>query len=207
MLNRRTFLKTGMTALPLASMLEIPVLAEPASTPAAEKPWQQKVRRVGQLNFTEHDPVAMNVEEWADYFKSIHADAVFVSITGIIAYYPTNVPFHHRSKFLGDRDFFGECVAAARKRNIHVVGRMSPDLNFEDALQAHPEWSMRDKEGNALHSPEDPRLFRTCMFSTFTRRSFGIWLEPDPMATVPVALIVCAPRCKERLSIVMESGV
>ena len=86
MLNRRTFLKTGMTALPLASMLEIPVLAEPASTPAAEKPWQQKVRRVGQLNFTEHDPVAMNVEEWADYFKSIHVDAVFISITGIIAY-------------------------------------------------------------------------------------------------------------------------
>jgi len=56
---------------------------------------------------------------------------VFVSITGIIAYLPDNVPFHHRSKFLGDRDFFGECVAAARKRNIHVVGRMSPDLNFE----------------------------------------------------------------------------
>jgi hypothetical protein len=165
--NRRTFLKTGMTALPLASILEIPSLAEPAGAPAAEKPWQQKVRRVGQLNFTEHDAVALNVEEWADYYKSIHADAVFISITGIIAYYPTNVPFHHRSKFLGDRDLFGECVAAARKRNIHVVGRMSPDLNFEDALQAHPEWSMRDKEGNALHSVEDPRLFRTCMFSTY----------------------------------------
>ena len=166
MFNRRTFLKTGMTALPLASMLEIPSLAA-APEPPVEKPWQQKVRRVGQLNFTEHDAVALNVEEWADYYKSIHADAVFISITGIIAYYPTNVPFHHRSKFLGDRDLFGECVAAARKRNIHVVGRMSPDLNFEDALQAHPEWSMRDKEGNALHSPEDPRLFRTCMFSTY----------------------------------------
>src|ERR1700761_1201931 len=127
-----------MSALPLASMLEIPSLAEPAALPAAEKPWQQRVRRVGQLNFTEHDPVALNVEEWADYFKSLDVHALYISVTGIIAYYPTQVPFHHRSKFLGDRDLFGECLAAARKRDIHVVARMSPDLNFDDALAAHP---------------------------------------------------------------------
>ena len=27
-----------------------------------EIPWQRKIRRVGQLNMTEHDPVALDVE-------------------------------------------------------------------------------------------------------------------------------------------------
>jgi len=52
----------------------------------ADVPWQRKIRRVGQVNMTEHDPVAMNVEEWADYWASLKVDAVLVSVTGILAF-------------------------------------------------------------------------------------------------------------------------
>ena len=34
-------------------------------------------------------------------------------------------------------------------------------------MQAHPEWFQRDAQGNAVHHGEDPRLFRTCMFTTY----------------------------------------
>ncbi|SPE41132.1 conserved exported hypothetical protein [Candidatus Sulfopaludibacter sp. SbA3] len=134
---------------------------------AAETPWHQKVHRVGQLNMTERDAVDMNVEQWADYWASAKVDAVLVSVTGILAYYPTKVPYHKRGQFLGDRDFFGECCTAAKKRGIRVIARMSPDLNWEDAVQAHPEWFERDAQGNAVHHTEDRRLFRTCMFTTY----------------------------------------
>ncbi len=179
MFNRRSFLKTGLAALPVASITDLskPLVAEPvsastsisdaASAASNAKPWQQTVRRVGQLNMTEHDPVEMNVEEWANYWQSLKVDVVFISVTGIIAYYPTNVPYFHRGKFLGNRDFFGECCDAAKKRGMRVVARMSPDLNWDEALNAHPEWAMRDAKGNALRSVEEPRLFRTCMFSTY----------------------------------------
>lgn len=129
--------------------------------------WQRKIRRLGQLNMTEHDPVAMNVEEWADYWASLKVDAVQVSVTGILAFYQTKVPFHRKGKYLGNRDFFGECCAAAKKRGLHVVGRMSPDLNWADAVAAHPEWFQRDAEGQPIHHTEDPRLFRTCMFTSY----------------------------------------
>jgi hypothetical protein len=130
-------------------------------------PWQRKIRRVGQLNMTEHDPVVLNVEEWADYWASLKVDVTLVSVTGILAFYQTKVPFHRKGKFLGDQDFFGRCCAAAKKRGLHVIARMSPDLNWEDAVQAHPEWFQRDAEGNPIHHTEDRRLFRTCMFSTY----------------------------------------
>ncbi len=146
-MDRRTLLKLG-AGLPLLSQLGLmdiigsqPVLAQTA-TPQSESsvPWQLRVRRIGQQNMTEHDPAVMNVEEWANYWASLKTDVIFISVTGILAYYQTKVPFHRKGKFLGNRDFFGECCTAAKKRGMRVVARMSPDLNWGDAVEAHPEW-------------------------------------------------------------------
>jgi hypothetical protein len=154
-INRREFV--AIPAAVAASLMAADV----------EIPWQRKIRRVGQLNMTEHDPVAMDVQQWADYWASLKVDAVLVSVAGILAFYQTKVPFHRKGKFLGDRDFFGECCAAAKKRGIHVIARMSPDLNWEDALKAHPEWFRRDAQGNPVEHAEQPGLFNTCMYSTY----------------------------------------
>jgi hypothetical protein len=194
MLNRRTFLKTGLTTgavtLPLAAAFGAfdtesaeaagaVVAASPAGAKlmtlparlaeldAAKEPWQQRIRRVGQSNMTEHDPAVMNIEEWADYWHGCGTDIVYISVTGILAFYPSKVKFHRHGKFLNGRDFFGECVTAAKKRGMRVVARMSPDLNWDDALEAHPEWAMRSKDGSVQFSGEEPRLFKTCMFSTY----------------------------------------
>lgn len=196
MLNRRNFLKgglkTGAAVIPMSAVLNV---LDPASMLSAEEtipavvgtstpkliplpprlapidtatePWQQRIRRVGQSNMTEHDPAVMNIEEWADYWHSAEADIVFVSVTGILAFYPSKVKFHRHGKYLHGRDFFGECVAAAKKRNMRVVARMSPDLNWGDALAAHPEWAMRNRDSSVQFSSQEPRLFKTCMFTNY----------------------------------------
>jgi len=155
-ISRREF--AALPGVVLASSL---AAAEPST------PWHQRIRRVGQTNMTERDVVDMKIEDWADYWASAKIDVIFVSVTGIVAYYPSKVPFHRPGKFLGGRDFFGECTAAAKKRGIRVIARMSPDLNWEEAVQAHPEWFERDADGNPQRHTEDPRLFRTCMFSEY----------------------------------------
>jgi hypothetical protein len=196
MISRRNFIKTtlgsGAAAVPLSSALRDleaqssegrsqnsrPGLQEtgavlvslPQRTPSIDpstQPWQMRVRRVGQTNMTEHDPAVMNIQEWADFWHSAQADIVFISVTGILAFYPSKVPFHKHGKFLNGRDFFGECVAAARQRGMHVVARMSPDLNWPDALDAHPEWAMRHRDGSPQLNEQEPRLFKTCMFSSY----------------------------------------
>jgi hypothetical protein len=192
MLNRRTFLKASAAAIPMTAAIhafdpasalaaeEVATAAVSGPTPQlaplpprlaplnlAAEPWQQKIRRVGQSNMTEHDPAVMNIEEWADYWHHADAEIVFISVTGILAFYPSKVKFHRHGKYLHGRDFFGECVTAAKSRNMRVVARMSPDLNWGDALEAHPEWAMRNKDGSVQFSGEEPRLFKTCMFSTY----------------------------------------
>src|SRR5215471_11295400 len=123
MLNRRMFLKTSAASLPLAAAIQTlnpeamseETVADAAITGTAPKlialparlapvdpstlPWQQNIRRVGQSNMTEHDPAVMNIEEWADYWHSAGADIVFISVTGILAFYPSKVQFHRHGKF------------------------------------------------------------------------------------------------------------
>ncbi|MCW5978101.1 MAG: beta-galactosidase trimerization domain-containing protein [Bryobacteraceae bacterium] len=156
-INRRNFLTAAGAALSVS-----PGAGQPAAAP-----WHARIRRVGQVNMTERDPVELDVTAWADYWASLKADAVLVSVTGILAFYPSAVPFHRHGAFLNGRDFFGECCAAAKKRGIRVIARMSPDLQWEEALGPHPEWFQRDARGAFVPHGEDRRLYRTCMFSTY----------------------------------------
>ena len=168
-MDRRTFVKTGAAALPAAYLSAHVDLsyAEAAAEPTPETPWQRKVRRVAQVNMTEHDPVVMDVEAWADYMARLKVDVTYISVTGILAFYQTRVPFHRKGKYLGNRDFFGDLHTAAKKRGIRTVARMSPDLNWGDALAAHPEWFQRDAEGKPKPAADDPELFATCMFTSY----------------------------------------
>ncbi|MFI5077752.1 MAG: alpha-amylase family protein, partial [Vicinamibacteria bacterium] len=171
-LDRRTFLilpaaaaLTGGAPVPTAA--ESGALAPQIAAGALVGARRLGIHRIGQLNMTEHDPVALDVEAWADYWASLEVDVVLVSVTGILAFYQTKVPFHRKGKYLGTRDFFGDCFAAAKKRGLKVIARMSPDLNWEDATRAHPEWFQRDAQDRIVVHTEDARLFRTCMFSTY----------------------------------------
>lgn len=147
----------------------LPVTLAGTSLVAAQEtaPWHQRIRRVGQVNFNERDPVELNIKAWADYWASLRVNAVLVSVTGIVAFYPTKIPSFRRAAFLGDHDLFGDCCQAAKQRGIRVIARTSPDLQWEEFLSVHPEWYVRDEQGRPVPNVDSPGLFRTCMFSTY----------------------------------------
>src|SRR5262249_57520255 len=43
--------------------------------PAQQSPWYARMRRCGQINFNERDPINMKVESWANYMASLQVDA------------------------------------------------------------------------------------------------------------------------------------
>ena len=162
-IDRREFLVLSATTA-AAAVLPHEILRgadTPVVAPASAAPWHQRVRRLGQVNFNERDPLELNVQRWADTWAGLKVDAVFVSVTGIIAFYPTTVPLHRRSRFLGDRALFGECCAAAKQRGIRVIARYSPDLQWADALATRPEWFRRNADGRPVASNQVPELFNT----------------------------------------------
>ena len=62
--------------------------------------WFDRPMRWVQLTLVENDPGQFDPKFWLDYFKQIRADAACLSAGGIVAYYPTDIPLHHRSAWL-----------------------------------------------------------------------------------------------------------
>src|SRR5256885_3780082 len=174
--TRREFLAVTATSL---------IAASTGNLHSAEKPWYAAMRRCGQINFNERDPLTMDANAWMDYWASLKVNAVLLNGGGIVAFYPTEIPYHHRSQFLGARDLFGDMVSAAKKRGLRVVARMDCNWAYEEAFKARPEWFERNRDGSPKNHTESPWLYKTCMFSTyFTEQMPAIYREINRRYTV-----------------------
>ncbi len=171
MITRREFLAASSASI-VAGALDLPAGG------VAERPWYETMRRCGQLNLNERDPLTLDVTAWIEYWASLKLDALLLNGGGIVAFYPTEIPYHHRSEFLGSRDLFGELAKATKARNTRLVARMDCNYAYGDALKAHPEWFERNRDGSPRPHGESPWLYKTCMFSTyFTGQMAAIYRE------------------------------
>jgi hypothetical protein len=123
--------------------------------------------RWAQLAFVEDDPGHYDLKFWLDYFRRIHADAACLSAGGCVAFYPTKVPLHYRSKFLGDRDPFGDLVKGCRELGMNVVGRTDPHAAHQDVYDAHPDWIAVDSDGRKRRHWAYPELWVTCALGPY----------------------------------------
>ena len=110
-IDRRDFL--GAAALAAA----FPGRSAAAPAPEAEG-WFSRPMRWAQLTLVENDPGQYDLSFWLDYFQRTHSDAACLSAGGCVAFYPTAIPLHYRSQWLGDRDRFGDLVAGCRKLDM-----------------------------------------------------------------------------------------
>lgn len=118
--------------------------------------------RWAQLTLVEDDPGKFDPQFWLDYFQRTKSDAACLSAGGCVAYYPTKVPFHHRSQWLGDSDPFGELVAGCRKLGMVVVARTDPHATYDDVQAAHPDWIAVTAEGKPRRHWASPEMWVTC---------------------------------------------
>jgi len=165
-LTRRNFLKTSAAAGAALTLGEIalrPVrAAESAGGIPSDPPWADKPMRWAQLTLAENDPGSFDPQFWLDYFRRTHSDAVCLSAGGCVAYYPTEVPFHHRSAWLGGGDPFGDLAAGCRRLGLVVVARTDPHATYDDAKAAHPDWIAVTADGQPRRHWASPEMWVTC---------------------------------------------
>ena len=140
-------------------------IAASAATNAAE--WFDRPMRWAQLTLVENDPGQYDPQFWLDYFKRVHADAACLSAGGCVAYYPTKIPLHYRSAWLGNSDSFGDLLAGCRKQNMMVIARTDPHATHADTLKAHPDWIAVDAEGRKRRHWADPDFYVTCALGPY----------------------------------------
>jgi hypothetical protein len=165
-ITRRSFIKASALAGTAVTLGEIALrparAAEPSSEPQTSPSWADKPMRWAQLTLVENDPGTFSPQFWFDYFRSTHSDSVCLSAGGCVAYYPTQVPFHHRSAWLGDRDVFGELVDGCRKLGMVVIARTDPHATYDDVKAAHPDWIAVTADGQPRRHWASPEMWVTC---------------------------------------------
>jgi hypothetical protein len=136
--------------------------AEPSALDVRPPDWVDRPMRWAQLTLVEDDPGKFDAQFWFDYFKRTRSDAVCLSAGGCVAYYPTKIPFHHRSAGLGERDVLGELVVGCRKAGMVVIARTDPHATYNDAREAHPDWVAVDAAGKPQRHWASPEMWVTC---------------------------------------------
>lgn len=131
--------------------------------------WFDKPMRWAQLTLVENDPAPgqYSLNFWLDYFKRIKADAACLSAAGCVCYYPTKVPYHYKSPWIGDGDPFGDLVEGCRKLGMVIIGRSDPHAVHQDAADAHPEWLAVDAQGSKRRHWAQPDLWVTCALGPY----------------------------------------
>src|SRR5262245_45769947 len=169
-LSRRDFLHvtTGAGAFAsLAPPIARHTIDRTTQQPALGTGWFDKPMRWVQLTLVENDPGSFDPQFWLDYFRRLHADAATLSAGGIVAYYPTDVPLHHRSAWLGTSDPFGTLVAGCRKMGMHVVARTDPHAVREEVRAAHPDWIAQNADGQPRRHWANPELWVSCALGPY----------------------------------------
>src|SRR6187399_3289345 len=176
-ISRREFLRTTVVAGAAASFGDISLRSLAAETGGASVPasrlvsslappsapsWIDKPMRWAQLTLVEDDPGKFDLPFWLDYFARTKSDAVCLSGGGCVAYYPTKIPFHHRSAWLGDRDVLGELIAGCRKLGMVVIARTDPHATYDDVQAAHPDWIAVGADGKPRRHWASPEMWVTC---------------------------------------------
>ncbi|QOY85520.1 alpha-amylase family protein [Paludibaculum fermentans] len=158
-MNRRDFMQ-------ISAGLALPAGAQ---TPAAgtRAGWYDRPMRWAQLAFVEDDPGQYDQAFWLDYFRRIHADAACLSAGGCVAFYPTKIPLHYRSKWLKDGDAFGDLVKGCRGLGMNIIARTDPHGLHQDLADAHPDYVLVSADGKPRKHWADPDYWVSCALGPY----------------------------------------
>jgi hypothetical protein len=164
-MDRRDFIKTSSVLAGAYAFAEPSFLINPGNL--AGETWFNRPMRWAQLTLVENDPGRFDPDFWLSYFKRIHADGTTLSAGGVVAYYPTDVPLHHRSEWLGNSDPFGYLVNGCRKMDMSIIARSDPHAARQNVYDAHPDWIAVTSDGEKRRHWANKDLWVTCALGPY----------------------------------------
>jgi hypothetical protein len=136
--------------------------------------WWLQPFSVFQTNLQEVD-ATMDVDAALDVIEDYGSDTWLLNTGGIVSFYPTDLPFQTRNRYLIDRpsgDLVGDAVDAAHARGIRVIARLDLSKVSRQIAEAHPEWLFTSSTGAAQVYND---LYSVCPSGDYyQRRSFDI---------------------------------
>lgn len=111
--------------------------------------WKNYPWRLIQTNLREIDMQDIRAEQVVNDLQAFRATVLMINAAGIIASYPTRLPFQFQSPYLTG-DSLLEIVDACHAAGIRVIARTDFSKVRLPIFQQHPEWAYRNARGEIV---------------------------------------------------------
>lgn len=111
--------------------------------------WQNRPWREIQTNLREIDMIDIRAEQVVADLQAFKATVFMINTAGIIASYPTALPFHFQSPYL-QGDSLAQIIDACHAADIRVVARTDFSKVRRPIYEQHPDWAYNSPAGQVI---------------------------------------------------------
>ena len=111
--------------------------------------WETTPWREIQMNLREIDMIDIRAAQIVADLQAFKATVFMINTAGIIASYPTALPFHFQSPYL-QGDSLAQIIDACHAANIRVVARTDFSKVRRPIYEQHPDWAYNSPAGQII---------------------------------------------------------
>jgi Hypothetical glycosyl hydrolase 6 len=111
--------------------------------------WNRAPVRLVQTNLREVD-ATMDVDAYVQSMVDASANTVLINVGGIVANYPTQLPYQYRNPFMKG-DLVGDLIKGLHSKGIKVIGRFDFSKLNEKLAAQKPEWLYVGTDGKNVN--------------------------------------------------------
>lgn len=111
--------------------------------------WNRAPYRLVQTNLREID-ATMDADAYVRSVVDASANVVLLNVGGIVANYPTKLPYHYRNPFMKE-DLVGTLIQKLHEKGIRVIGRFDFSKLNETLAARKPEWLYVSAAGKTVN--------------------------------------------------------
>jgi hypothetical protein len=128
--------------------------------------WDDRPWRMIQTNLREIDMPDIDADQFVADLQSFKATNVLFNCAGIIASYPTALPFHFQSPFLKG-DSLERIIEACHAADIRLLARTDFSKVRRPIYEQHPDWAYRTAAGEIVDYSGD---VHACIMGGYQQR-------------------------------------
>lgn len=111
--------------------------------------WKDRAWRIVQTNLREIDMADMDAAEYVRQLQEFNANTVIINTGGIVASYPSKIPFQSPNRYLTGDDL-KTVVKACKDAGIRVISRVDFSKVRRPLYEQHPEWAYVSPKGEII---------------------------------------------------------
>ncbi len=111
--------------------------------------WQDRPWRLIQTNLREIDMRDIRAARVVADLQAFKANVLMINAAGIIASYPTQLPFQFQSPYLSG-DSLRDIIAACHAADIRVIARTDSSKVRRPIYEQHPDWAYISPQGQIV---------------------------------------------------------